>query len=141
MSTEFWTPSLCRGQGCTVGIVVSGTGFAYVSTISRCVDHSIFDGQPLVDMLQREDGQHQSGMNWVASSFPTKFSGGNWAQPVSGVTMMWLTSGVPPNAISTRVVHISGIGVGANALAIRNLQVAMNSDLGSGQILVSGSIA
>lgn len=138
---ETWTPALCRQPPCVMQIDISGNGnINYVATITRCLDHSTFDGQSLVNMLLREDGQYQSGMNWVASSFPTKFISGNWDTPASGVFITWLTSGVPPNAVSTRVVHISGTGVGPNALAVRNLQIAMNTDLGSGQVLVSGSI-
>lgn len=141
MTIEIWSPVICREPACFIQVDSSGNGnMNYVSTISRCVDHNLFDGQPLVNMLRREDAVYSSGMHWLASSFPTKFISGNWAQLASGVTLIQLVSGVPPSALSTRVVHISGTGFAPSALAIANLQTAINSDLGSGVVLVSGSI-
>jgi len=139
MTIEIWSPIVCANPSCSITIDASGNGnVLYVSTITRCSFHNLFDGQPLVNMLLREDARYQSGMNWVASSFPTSFSGGNWWTPVSGISLRWLISGVPPSALSTRSVHLSGTGFGSPDTSV--LQTAMNTDLGSGAVLVSGSL-
>lgn len=139
MTQVDWMPDHCKPPSCWVQIDVSSNGgMVWVATISSCSDHTNLSGALQAITLVNENQLKNNVIGVIQTQLPkSEQTSGTTGNLASGVIIAAAYSGiVPPNAVNNRILHVSGFGVGPNALQLINTRNALNTTFGSGNVII-----